>query len=134
MYKLGTKSLQNLIGVHPILAFAVVEAIKITKQDFTVFDGVRSMAKQKQYVAEGVSTTFNSYHLWGLAVDLVPWVNGKASWSEVLFIEIHEAMTMVIKEHNLNIDNGFDLWGWDNPHYQLTGLKSEYDIRKLSKK
>ena len=134
MYKLGKRSLKNLVGVHPILAFAITEAIKITKQDFTVFDGVRSMKRQKKYVAEGVSTTFNSYHLWGLAADLVPWVDGKASWSEKYFKEIHIAMITVIKLHNLKIDNGFDLWGWDNPHYQLTGMKSEYDIRKINKK
>ena len=32
MYKLGKGSMRELVGVHPILAFAVVKAIEITKK------------------------------------------------------------------------------------------------------
>jgi len=38
----------NLIGIHPVLSFAVVKAIKVTKQDFTVFEGVRSIERQQK--------------------------------------------------------------------------------------
>ena len=134
MYKLGKRSLKNLVGIHPELAFAVTEAIKITKQDFSVVEGVRSMQRQKQLVAQGSSKTYKSYHLNGLAVDLVPYVDGKLSWEDKYFPAIHEAMTSVIKKYGLNIDNGFDLWGWDKPHWQMTGKKKEYDIRKIKPK
>ena len=134
MYKLGKRSMANLIGVHPLLAYVVTEAMKISKQDFTVLEGVRTMVRQKQLVANGSSKTYRSYHLNGLAVDLVPFVNGKLTWEDRYFSEIHKAMETVIKRLGAPIDNGFDLWGWDKPHYQMTGKRSEYDVRKLKPK
>jgi hypothetical protein len=131
MYKLGKKSLKNLVGVHPILGFAVQEAIKITKQDFTVLEGVRTVERQAQLVKDGASKTLDSYHLYGLAVDLVAIVDGKPSWSEKLYPEIARAMKEVIKKHGLPIEWGFDKWKWDMPHWQMTGYKKEYDIRTI---
>jgi len=131
MYKLSQKSLSNLVGVHPLIAFAVTEAIKVTKQDFMVFEGIRTMQKQQEYYDKGTSKTLDSYHLYGLAVDLVAYKKGP-SWDEVLYPEINRAMKEVITKHNLvGIDNGFDIWGWDLPHWQLTGMKAEYDIRTI---
>ena len=133
-YKLGKRSMANMVGVHPELSFAVTEAIKISKQDFTVVEGVRSTKRQRELVASGKSRTMNSYHLNGLAVDLVPFVNGTITWDVRYFPAIHDAMTAVIKKHGLKIDNGFDLWNWDMPHWQMTGKKKLYDIRKLKPK
>ena len=131
MYKLGNKSLKNLVGVHPILGFAVVEAIKVTKQDFTVLEGLRTPERQKELVAKGSSKTMDSYHLYGLAVDLVAWVDGKPSWDEKYYKDIAVAMKEVIQKYKLPIEWGFDKWGWDMPHWQMTGYKKEYDVRKI---
>jgi peptidoglycan L-alanyl-D-glutamate endopeptidase CwlK len=135
MYHLGRRSLRNLVGVHPELAFAVHEAIKITKSDFGVTEGVRSMARQRKLVAQGRSKTFNSYHLYGLAVDLVPYIDGNYRWegrdAAKAFDDISDAMKKVIREHGLNIQNGYDMWGWDHPHWQMTGWRGKYDIRKI---
>lgn len=150
MYKLGKNSLNELEGVHPLLVFAVKEAIKITKQDFAVFDGLRTQREQEKLVARGVSKTNNSYHLYGLAVDLVPYVDGKLIWEysdkdiktndkEITmgwYKEISTAMKTVIAEHNLPIEWGYDKWGWDLPHWQITSLEGKdarkvYDTRKL---
>ncbi len=51
MYKLSEKSLSSLKEVHPELVFAAEEAIKITKQDFMVFVGVRTAKEQEKLVA-----------------------------------------------------------------------------------
>ena len=136
MYYLGKRSRQELIGVHPILAFAVTEAIKITKQDFMVFDGIRENKEQQKLVDRGVSKTMNSFHLYGLATDLVAWVNGKPSWEEKYYKEIDIAMKTVIDLHNLPIQWGYDMWKWDLVHYQITKLdgldaRKVYDFRKL---
>jgi len=131
MYKLGNKSLKNLVGVHPILGFAVVEAIKVTKQDFTVLEGLRTPERQKELVAKGSSKTMDSYHLYGLAVDLVAWVDGKPSWDEKYYKDIAVVMKEVIQKYKLPIEWGFDKWGWDMPHWQMTGYKKEYDVRKI---
>ena len=133
MYKLGKRSLRNLIGVHPMLAFVVTEAIKITKQDFMVFEGVRNIERQKELVAKGLSRTLNSYHLYGLAVDLVAYVDGKPNWEEQYYDEIIKAMDTVCETYNIQIDNGYKLWGWDMAHWQLTGYKSKYDIRQITR-
>ena len=56
-YKLGTRSLQNLSGVHPDLVAVVKRAITITEQDFTVIEGVRNINRQRELVKKGASTT-----------------------------------------------------------------------------
>lgn len=137
MYKLGKNSQKELIGVHPILAFAVIEAIKITKQDFMVLDGLRTAKEQRKLFNRGVSRTMNSYHLYGLAVDLVAYVDGKPSWGNY-YKEIGIAMKEVIKKHDLPIDWGFDLWQWDSPHWQISKLDGKdarkvYNVRKFYK-
>ena len=137
MYKLSNRSLSNLVGVHPYLAYAVMEAIKITKQDFMVLDGVRTAKEQQALVDRGVSKTNNSYHLYGLAVDLVAYVDGKPSWEEKYYKDIANAMKAVIEMCGLPIEWGYDKWKWDMPHWQITKLnhvdaRHEYDIRKLN--
>ena len=84
-YALGRTSLANLSGVHPDLVRVVKRAIELTEQDFAVFEGLRSMDTQREYVKRGVSRTMNSKHLrqpdgTGHAVDLVPWIGNMPRW------------------------------------------------------
>ena len=133
MYHLSNRSMKEIIGVHPILAFAATEAIRITKQDFMILDGVRTIEEQEKLVARGASKTMNSYHLWGLALDLVAYVDGKPNWEHKYSKEIAIAMKHVIHVHNLPIDWGGDWRSFiDMPHWQLTGMKNQYDIRKFT--
>lgn len=119
-YKLGTRSLKNLEGVHPDLVKVVKRAIEITKQDFTVIEGLRSLARQKELVAKGASQTMNSRHLTGHAVDIVPWVDGNVSWDWKFYGEVRSAMMTAAGEFRVPLE-----WGgnWktfrDGPHYQL---------------
>ena len=134
-YRLGKKSRRKMIGVHPYLAFAVEKAIQISDVDFGVVDGVRSMDRQRKLVKQGKSKTFNSYHLYGLAVDLVPYINGRYTWDDDgAFEMIEEAMKEVIEAYNLPIEWGYDKWGWDKPHWQMTGYRKVYDVRKIDQK
>ena len=128
--------MKELIGVHPMLSFAVTEAIKVTAQDFMVLDGLRTEAEQAKLVARGVSKTNNSYHLYGLAVDLVAYVDGKPSWDVKYYQAIADAMKFVISKYDLPIEWGYDKWSWDMPHFQITTLEGKdarrvYDARKL---
>lgn len=109
-YKLGTKSLKELEGVKPSLVAVVKRAIEITKQDFAVNDGLRSLEEQKQLVASGASTTLNSKHITGDAVDVVPYINGKPRWEWAPIYIVAEAMRQAAKELNIKIT-----WGgcWD---------------------
>ncbi len=142
MHKLGKRSRRNIIGLHPILAFAVEMAIQESGQDFGVLNlgGVRTNKQQKDLYAQGrtregnrVTWTLNSYHQYGLAVDLVAYNNGRFNWDVKNYAEITRAMKAVIKQYGLPIDHGFDLWGKDLPHWQMTEYRPYYDIRKIKK-
>ena len=70
-FKLSQRSLDRLDSVDPDLIKVVKYAIGVTKVDFGVIEGVRTLEKQKELVAAGASKTMNSKHLKGLAVDLM---------------------------------------------------------------
>lgn len=130
-FTLGNKSKAELVGVHSNLVTVVRDAILITAQDFTVFDGLRTAEEQEEYVRTGVSKTLKSKHLkqpdgWGYAVDLVPYINGKLRWEMRPILIIAEAM------HEAAAARGVELrWGavWDRPFLDLkrTDLEDEVD-------
>jgi peptidoglycan L-alanyl-D-glutamate endopeptidase CwlK len=116
-YKLGTRSLQKLSGVHPDLVSVVKRAIEISEQDFSVLEGIRHIERQRELVKSGKSTTMNSRHLTGHAVDLVPY---PVSWDWEYFYPIVDAMKEAAEELGIDIVAGAD---WENfpdgPHFQL---------------
>ena len=117
-YKLGTRSLQSLSGVHPDLVAVVKLAITITEQDFTVIEGIRSINRQRELVKKGASTTMNSRHITGHAVDMVPW---PVDWNDLERFEImSEAMKAAAEELEVPIVWGGD-WKsfYDAPHFEL---------------
>lgn len=113
MFKLGAKSLANLNGVHPVLVAVVKRAIEISAQDFTVFEGLRTLERQKKLVASGASKTLNSMHIpavdrlggtterYGHAVDLVPWIDGQARWEWGAIYPIAAAMRAAAVEQGV---------------------------------
>ena len=117
-YKLGSRSLQNLSGVHPDLVAVVKLAISKTEQDFTVLEGIRNINRQRELVKTGKSTTMNSRHLTGHAVDLAPW---PISWDWEYFYPIADAMKEAAEELDVNLEWGGDWKSFpDGPHYQLS--------------
>ena len=48
MYKLSSRSLEKLEGVNPVLVDTVKRAIKLTKVDFGVIYGVRSLEDSEE--------------------------------------------------------------------------------------
>jgi hypothetical protein len=117
-YKLGNRSLQNLSGVHPDLVAVVKRAIEISEQDFTVLEGIRNINRQRELVKTGKSTTMNSRHLTGHAVDLAPW---PISWEWEGFYPIADAMKAAAEELDVNLEWGGDWKSFpDGPHFQLS--------------
>lgn len=124
-YKLSQTSLNRLAPLHPDLVKVVKRAIQLTEVDFTVGEGMRTMARQRELVKQGASTTLNSRHLTGHAVDLIALdKNGKVSWDWPLYYKIADAMKQAAKDVGVPIE-----WGgtWksfpDGPHYQLPWAK-----------
>ena len=117
-YKLGTRSLQNLSGVHPYLVAVVKRAIQITGQDFTVIEGIRNIDRQRELYRKGKTTTLNSRHLTGHAVDIAPW---PISWEWEEFYPIADAMKQAAEELEVDLEWGGDWKSFpDGPHYQLS--------------
>lgn len=117
---LGQRSLSRLQGVHPHLVEIVKRAALLSDLDFTVLEGLRTIERQKQLVANGASKTMKSRHLTGHAVDLAPLIDGKVSWDWPLY---HRLAPIVKKAA---ADLGYPItWGgdWrsfrDGPHWQL---------------
>ena len=133
-YKLGTRSKNNLKGVHPDLVKVVEKAIGLTTQDFTVIEGVRTTKRQQELYAQGRTAPGNivtnvdgvkkkSNHQakadrYGHAVDIVPY---PVDWDSISkFDNIAVAMKLAACELGVDI-----VWGgdWENfkdyPHFEL---------------
>lgn len=122
-YSLGSKSLAELDGVHPKLVKIVKRAIELTDQDFSVHDGLRTVAEQREYVRRGVSKTMNSMHMkqadgYGHAVDLVPYINGQLRWEWKPIFNVAVAVRLAAGELEIPL-----LWGgvWDRGFLDLDG-------------
>ena len=119
-YKLGSRSITNLRGVHPDLVAVVKRAITLTEIDFTVTEGLRTKERQAQLFKAGASKTMNSRHITGHAVDLAAWVEGGVRWDWPLYAKLAKAMKSASAELNVPI-----IWGgdWrtfkDGPHFEL---------------
>ncbi|QKN86299.1 peptidoglycan hydrolase [Yersinia phage vB_YenM_636] len=119
-FKLGSRSLQRLQGVHPDLVKVVKRAIEISPVDFTVTEGLRTLERQKELFAKGASKTMRSRHLTGHAVDILPLVGGKVSWDWKYYYPMADAMKQAAKELGVNIEWGGDWKTFkDGPHFQL---------------
>ncbi len=136
MFGYSKRSRDNLAGTHPDLQKVFNEVIKRTPTDFIITEGRRTMARQHQLVRDGKSWTYNSYHLYGLAVDIVPLKKGKISWAIVDFIPIIKVITEVADEMGIDVRSGYLMWGKDGPHFQLHTIDGKparevYDVRKV---
>lgn len=120
-YRLSNRSKARLEGVHPDLVACVKRAIEITEVDFSVLEGLRTPERQAQLVANGASTTSNSRHLTGHAVDLGAYINGSIDWSWPLYYKIADAMKQAADELNVDLEWGGDWTTFkDGPHFQLS--------------
>lgn len=131
-FSLSKRSTDNLQGVHPDLVRVVERAIQITRQDFTITEGIRTPARQAELYAQGrtkpgkvVTWTMNSNHFrhaqtgYGHAVDFCPF---PVDWTKpAKFQAIAAAFKQAARELNVRIEWGGD-WqarNRDLPHVQL---------------
>jgi len=91
-FNLSQRSLDKLEGVDERLVAVVKHAITVTKNDFGVICGLRTIEEQRELVAKGASKTMNSRHIGGEAVDLMCYVGSRGSWELSLYDEIADAM------------------------------------------
>jgi peptidoglycan L-alanyl-D-glutamate endopeptidase CwlK len=125
VFYLGKRSLERLEGVDERLVRVFRRAITITSIDFTIVEGLRSAARQRELFAKKMTDTLQSKHLVGRAVDVAPWVNGTISWDWDDFDILAPWIKAAAKEFEIPI-----VWGgnWpnvpgksrrDGPHWQI---------------
>ena len=125
-FQLSPRSLARLIGVHPDLVATVKLAIERTPVDFTVVEGIRTIAQQRENVAKGASRTMASYHLpqadgLGHAVDLAPLIDGAVPWNNwQAFADMAGVVKACAAELGVPVEWGGD-WKTlrDGPHFQI---------------
>lgn len=119
-FRLSKRSLHRLEGVHQDLVDVVHMAIGRTVVDFGVSEGVRTLKRQEKLVAAGASTTMNSRHLTGHAVDLVAYIGSRVAWDWPLYDKIAFAMKAAAGEIGIHIEWGGEWTTFrDGPHFQL---------------
>jgi peptidoglycan L-alanyl-D-glutamate endopeptidase CwlK len=123
-FAFGTTSLNRMKGVHPDLVRVMKRAICCSTLDFTVLEGVRTLATQKKYFAAGAPRTMNSRHLTGHAIDVAPVVGGKVRWDWPLYYELAKVIKKAAEEEKVDLQWGGDWKSFkDGPHWELTWKK-----------
>lgn len=117
---LGQRSLARLEGVHADLVRVVHAAAAISDLDFTVLEGLRTLARQKQLLAARATTTLRSRHLTGHAVDLGAMVAGAVRWDWPLYHRLAAIVKNAARAEDVPIEWGGDWRSFkDGPHWQL---------------
>ena len=123
-FSLSSRSKGKLEGVHPDMVAVVETAITLTKIDFGVTYGVRTMEEQKRLYESGRSQTMNSKHLlqddtgYSHAVDVVAYDGSDVVWEINVYDDICDAFKQAAEEKGVAIK-----WG---------AAWSEGDIRSYS--
>ena len=122
-FHLSKKSYRKLEGVNPKLVETVEKAIKLSKVDFGVIYGVRTLDEQKKLYEAGRSQTMRSKHLLqdddtSHAVDLMAYDGKKPCWELNLYDDIADAMLMAANQTGAKIRWGAawhidDITSWD---------------------
>ena len=140
MFKLSNRSLEKLEGVNPLLVDTVKRAIQLSKVDFGVIYGVRSLAEQGKLYKAGRSQTMKSRHLiqedgTSHAVDLMAYDGSDPSWDIVMYDDIADAMKQAAIETGAKICWGAawhidDIAKWDGTMEQA--MNAYVDLRRSS--
>lgn len=128
-FKLSKRSLSRLNDVDDDLIKVIIEGLSISRIDYGVLKGKRTLSEQIKLYENGDSQTLDSKHLYGEAVDLVAYIGNNITWELDYYIEIAECIRLIAKKHNIKIR-----WGgsWVVLNDQVSAKQSiiEYIDRK----
>jgi peptidoglycan L-alanyl-D-glutamate endopeptidase CwlK len=113
-FKLSRRSLDRLEGIDDRLQAVVKMAITMTKTDFGVVQGMRTLEQQKELVDKGASQT--------KAFDIMAFINGRASWELSVYDDLADAIKESATQLGVPICWGA-AWGTPDMPYPM-------DIRK----
>ena len=102
-FKLSKRSLARLEGVDERMVRVVKTAISVSKIDFGVISGLRTIEEQRELVSKGASQTMKSKHLDGLAVDVMAYIGSRGSWELKLYDDIADAFKIAAEEEDVQV-------------------------------
>ncbi len=111
-FSLSSRSRGKLEGVNPDMVAVVERAIELTKVDFGVTYGVRTLEEQKRLYESGRSQTMNSKHLlqddtsYSHAVDVVAYDGSDVVWEINVYDDICDAFKQAAEEKGVAIKWG----------------------------
>jgi len=133
MFSLSSRSVSRLSGVDEGLIKVVHRAIEITKIDFGVSCGLRTIEEQKKLVEAGASKTMKSKHIEGKAVDLVAYIGSRVSWELNFYDDIADSVKQAAKEFDVPVRWGAawqidDIRDW--PEKMEDAMNAYVDLRR----
>jgi peptidoglycan L-alanyl-D-glutamate endopeptidase CwlK len=117
----------RLAGVHPDLMRVVRRAAEGGAVFRVPLDGGRrTVARQAELLAKGVTQTMNSRHITGHAVDLAPLVDGAVSWDWKHFFPMADAVADAARKEGVPLIWG-GAWGRTVQDWPKGGAKQAQD-------
>ena len=137
-FKLSTRSIDRMSGIEPDLIEMVKTAITLTKVDFGVTYGVRTIAEQEKLVAAGRSQTMKSKHLiqddgFSHAVDVVAYDGSDVVWELNVYDDICDAFKVAARDVGISIKWGAAWSEGDIRSYEGTAedaMNAYIDLRR----
>jgi len=131
-FKFGKKSKEKLDGVDERVKRLCEKALKYSTVDFSVIDGLRTQSEQKAMFDKGASELdgqmFVSDHQLGLAIDVIPYVDGLDPWDvdnvdvKLAYMEMYRAFMRASMKLGMLLEFGFGYnigGGRDWPHISV---------------
>jgi len=119
-FRFSVRSRRNLEGIHPDLKAVMEKALQKNEIDFVVYEGLRSLKRQRELVVNGASSTMNSRHLTGHAVDIAPVVGKQVRFDWPLYHRLAKVIKETAVEMGVPIVWGGDWKSFpDGPHFEL---------------
>ena len=115
--------------LHPVVAKAaslLLDRLEEIGEEVLIVDGMRTSEEQDALYKKVPRVTHvhdsNSYHVHGMAIDIVPvGLFGRLCWNDNKRYEIIAREAKI-----LGFDWGYEMWCFDRPHFQFTqGLTIE---------
>jgi peptidoglycan LD-endopeptidase CwlK len=119
-FKLSQRSIDRMAGVNEDLVRVVQLAITRSPLDFSITEGLRTVGRQKELVAQKKSQTMKSRHIVGQAVDICVLIDGKANWDFENYRKVADVFKACAWGLGVTITWGGD-WKTlkDGPHFQI---------------
>ena len=102
-YIFSKRSINNLLGISPDLVRVAYGSLEVTRVDFIIVQGLRTIEEQMENIKNKRSQILDSKHIAGRAIDIAAYVDGTVSWESQFYIDIANAFSTAAKKFAIPI-------------------------------